>query len=900
MASVAAEKTHELQTIRWKDITNRFDYYFKPEAQRTLYVSDRGDFVRFHADEYARSTGQAIIEIIKSRGGVWDRGTGWRITDPDTLDAVKARASRSRPAWAIESASRLRFKGTVRIEVLEVVDGWVMMRVERSALNEVARSLPYETADLVWELNRKGSWFIDPVNQNSLISFPMPAEAARIAPNYVEMVEMVSLVAGPDERSAWRSQPVVAMNDTGLVRVTINLTNPLHLIPWGGMARSLKPGHAMGCEFMLTVEKWEEDAQTLAAMGVSIEEKIKNSSCFNLESIDLTSVPGWAQPAPNGYKFFVHQREGIQFLINRGMRALLGDEMGLGKTGTAIGAAIACGAQRVLIVAPANARWVWDREIRGWAGHDSRIFHITESLQDVSGLRDARWVIITYDLLTTRQERFSPPDQITSDWLREQLLAVGHYDALARAEARVIHGKNDDDDDDDRATDNGRAKRLAAAEGKFLEKEEKFTPFHFDHHVDPKIGALLQSLTPPDDREICTKVVKRLNRIGRRMSAEMLNRIQEWGPGLAFIDEAHRIKNSKAGRTQAVRSLIEVRSRGAVLMTGTPLRNHGGEGASLIDALLPGARDRLAQNLATGYWQGARKEARDKAVAEILRTVMVRRLKEEALDLPEKIRQWVDIDPRGDDLAAYNEVMADAARCVGEAIANGATKGEAAKEVMGLLSMARRLLGLAKVVNPAVTDLIDDVVEAKRACLVFAHHRDVIDLLAKQIRARGRSVVVVTGETPAQARAKAEAEFQAGKVDVFLASTLAAGEALTLHRADTCIFVELDWVPAAMLQAEDRGHRAGQKAKGYHIISLLARLSDDGNLDRHVADVLVDKLQNINEILDEHAEISGQRIAGNDASVRSRVVTSLMSDAQHAAAMKNAEKRNASRKTQPA
>lgn len=30
------------------------------------------------------------------------------------------------------------------------------------------------------------------------------------------------------------------------------------------------------------------------------------------------------------------------------------------------------------------------------------------------------------------------------------------------------------------------------------------------------------------------------------------------------------------------------------------------------------------------------------------------------------------------------------------------------------------------------------------------------------------------------------------------------------HRADICVFVELDWVPAAIHQAEDRGHRTGR------------------------------------------------------------------------------------------
>ncbi|MBS1001109.1 SWF/SNF helicase family protein [Acetobacter persici] len=117
---------------------------------------------------------------------------------------------------------------------------------------------------------------------------------------------------------------------------------------------------------------------------------------------------------------------------------------------------------------------------------------------------------------------------------------------------------------------------------------------------------------------------------------------------------------------------------------------------------------------------------------------------------------------------------------------------------MGLLSSARKWLGLAKIANPATVDLIDDVVEAKGACLDFAHHRGVIAELEKQLRRRGRSVVTVHGETPDRERAEAERVFQKGEVEIFLGSINAAGEALTLHRADTCVFVELDWVPAAM------------------------------------------------------------------------------------------------------
>ncbi|MCP1271863.1 C-terminal helicase domain-containing protein [Acetobacter cerevisiae] len=161
--------------------------------------------------------------------------------------------------------------------------------------------------------------------------------------------------------------------------------------------------------------------------------------------------------------------------------------------------------------------------------------------------------------------------------------------------------------------------------------------------------------------------------------------------------------------------------------------------------------------------------------------------------------------------------------------------------------------------------------------------------LEKQLRRRGRSVVTVHGETPDRERAGAEQMFQKGKAEIFLGSINAAGEALTLHRADTCVFVELDWVPAAMHQAEDRGHRAGQMAKGYHIISLLAHMPDRQNLDEYVAKVLIEKLANINTILDEKAGIAGRRIEGSDASVRSRVIAALMSEAQRTDVAKNTQ-----------
>ncbi|MBF0860163.1 DEAD/DEAH box helicase [Gluconobacter sp. LMG 31484] len=867
-----------LRTVSWKEITDSFPWYIGQDARRTLYVSDDGSFVWFSKEERYESTGTAIVDIIKKHGGYWDRDIGGSIASPDVLKAVKARALRARPAWSIRPMRERDTDRPFQIEVVEIARGWALIRFDRPTLVAAGGAARTEMIRLVgaMETSTPSPWCHDFQDEECLVSLPVPMTTARkLVKNWNSLhpVETKATVSDRAQQNAWRNQPVCIERDTGLVHVTVALANPLHRILLASTSGRVRPGTPVGPTATVTGNMWAEIAKTFAAMKVAVREHRKTTSRFDPKIANLSAIPGWEKPAENSYRFFAHQQDGIRFLLDREMRGILGDEMGLGKTGTAIGAAVGCRAQRVLVVAPANARWVWDREIRGWSGTD-RIFHVEESLQDLTDLPDAGWAIVTYDVLTARSRKFTPPDAATASWLRAKLREAGHYRVRAAAE---MPGK-----------DRKSASQLAAEEGRD-EGDGKFTPFHFDARINPEIGNVLRNLVMPAGRGISSQTMTLLHRMGRRLSSEMLHALMAWEPDVVFADEAHRIKNRDAGRTRAVRTLIEDRSRGAVLLTGTPLRNHGGEGASLIEAILPGASDRLAGTLAQGHRRSDRNAAQDAAVAEIFKTIMVRRLKADVLDLPDKIRQWVEIAPQGEALWHYDEVMDQILQTVGREIAGGATSGGIAKAIMGLLSSARKWLGLAKVANPGTVDLIDDVVEAKGACLVFAHHRAVIAELEKQLRKRGRSIVTVHGETPDRERADAEQMFQEGKVEIFLGSINAAGEALTLHRADTCVFVELDWVPAAMHQAEDRGHRAGQTAKGYHIISLLAHMPDRQNLDEYVAKVLIEKLANINTILDEKAGIAGRRIEGTDASVRSRVIAALMSEAQRTDVAKNTQ-----------
>jgi SNF2 family DNA or RNA helicase len=141
--------------------------------------------------------------------------------------------------------------------------------------------------------------------------------------------------------------------------------------------------------------------------------------------------------------------------------------------------------------------------------------------------------------------------------------------------------------------------------------------------------------------------------------------------------------------------------------------------------------------------------------------------------------------------------------------------------------------------------------------LVFGHHKSVLRAMEEAIGAHGYSVGVITGDTKLDERASTVNDFQSGKLDVFLGSILACGEAITLSRASACLFIELMWVPGEMHQAEDRAHRIGQQGSEYHIHRLIVSGIPDINMDQVVMETLDDKMTVINEVLRENKKVSG-------------------------------------------
>jgi SWI/SNF-related matrix-associated actin-dependent regulator 1 of chromatin subfamily A len=326
-----------------------------------------------------------------------------------------------------------------------------------------------------------------------------------------------------------------------------------------------------------------------------------------------------------------------------------------------------------------------------------------------------------------------------------------------------------------------------------------------------------------------------------------------------IVDEAHYIKNTSSQRSARVLRLLgEATGRGPApaadpeyvyLLTGTPMSNRPRD----LFALLKAVRHPLAKSFYTyakrycaavdnGYGLDATGASNLEELAQLVSGVMLRRTKDEALDLPPKARAWqpVDLPP-----AARTSVGSLEARALDYLAANPARSGPTWVQFLGLLNRGRHELAVAKV--KATIEAARERVEAGEKVVVFTSYTKVI----RELRAAfGAAAVSITGEDTAAARQRAADALQADPSVRVLAGNLhAAGVGLTLTAATHVLFNDLDWVPGNHWQAEDRIYRIGQTRPAF-----VTYLYAEQTLDDFVAALLEQKAANIGVLEQAAAE----------------------------------------------
>ena len=320
---------------------------------------------------------------------------------------------------------------------------------------------------------------------------------------------------------------------------------------------------------------------------------------------------------------------------------------------------------------------------------------------------------------------------------------------------------------------------------------------------------------------------------------------------LVVIDEAHYIKNAQAQRTKLINDIVKNIDR-IWLLTGTPMTSRPIDYYNLLSLVdSPVAKNWMAYVIryCAGYQfkAGPRKvwnvmgasnleELRDRTSG-----LTLRRLKEDVLDLPDKIITPVYLRLKSKE---YEEVMGE--------YYNWYEKNP--EESKSLTVQFTKLTKIRQIIaNEKITqtiELAENIIEQDKKVIIFCNFTESLNRICEHF---GKSAVKVDGSMSKHERQLSVDRFQDDdKVKVFVGNIKAAGVGITLTAGEGVIMNDLSFLPSDHAQAEDRAYRYGQKNNVLVYYPIF-----ENTIEGIIYDILANKKQVISTVL-------GDNVGGGD------------------------------------
>jgi SWI/SNF-related matrix-associated actin-dependent regulator 1 of chromatin subfamily A len=334
----------------------------------------------------------------------------------------------------------------------------------------------------------------------------------------------------------------------------------------------------------------------------------------------------------------------------------------------------------------------------------------------------------------------------------------------------------------------------------------------------------------------------------------ILNReLANAGFDLAIIDEAHYLKNNDSIRGKIMVELaVKHNIQKVWLLTGTPVANRPMDFFNLLKII----KSPIAQNwkhYAVRYCDGKKffktlKNGQKKQIwitdgasnleelASKTKNIILRRLKTEVLDMPDKVitptyhklstKEWIQYEQLWDDYLQKR-------------VSEGKRNGNLQKDLVELILLRQFI---AAVAIPYTIEMVENAIEMGRKVIIFTSFTEELQILQSHF---GKLAVSHNGPMTSNQKQKSVDAFQNNpKVKVFIGNIKSAGVAITLTEATVVVFNSFDWVTGNNEQAEDRAYRIGQK----NDVNVYYQLFDD-TIATRMWETLKQKKQIINTIL---------------------------------------------------
>ena len=301
----------------------------------------------------------------------------------------------------------------------------------------------------------------------------------------------------------------------------------------------------------------------------------------------------------------------------------------------------------------------------------------------------------------------------------------------------------------------------------------------------------------------------------------ILNRdLAEAGFDLAIIDEAHYLKNNESIRGKIMVELSTKHNIDKVwLLTGTPVANRPMDFFNLLKII----KSPIANNwkyFAVRYCDGRQffrtlKNGQRKQIwltdgasnleelANKTKNTIIRRLKTEVLDMPDKVMTPMHhiLDKKG--LKDYDLLWEQYTE---KRKLEGKKTNELQKDLVELILLRQFIANQA---IPYTIEMAENAIEMGRKVIIFTSFTEELEIISNHF---GKLAVKHNGPMTSTQKQKSVDSFQNNpKVKVFVGNIKSAGVGITLTEATVVIFNSFDWVPGNNEQAEDRAFRIGQK-----------------------------------------------------------------------------------------
>lgn len=329
-----------------------------------------------------------------------------------------------------------------------------------------------------------------------------------------------------------------------------------------------------------------------------------------------------------------------------------------------------------------------------------------------------------------------------------------------------------------------------------------------------------------------------------------------------IIDESTAYKNPKAKRSKAAYQLAK-KFKYRQILTGTPNPNSVTEFWHQVKLLDDG------ESLGTSFWafrsvvcepvqvgpstnhiQWKDKMGAENAVYDMIEHMTIRhdfgecRAKEAAL-FGEPYKMYYQLPLRASK-QYFNMVDVAVTMLNDGSILSASQASSVHQKLMQLASGAvYKDDGTYSVIDNGRYELIMDLIDARKQCVVAFQWRHQRDELVKAAEKRGFKYGVIDGATKDHERIRIVKEFQAGLIKVVFAHPQSAGHGLTLTAGTTTIWASPTYNSEHYVQFNARINRAGQTQKTETIL-----LCAKDTVDEKVYDRLDSKLTSMQLLLD--------------------------------------------------